>query len=103
MQYVRGSIPQCNFCRSDKKSLAKCHESCLLATWWQKMLYAIIYPGGPRSGFVWSFLYDPLRHTLPLKTRFLCQTQGWGIATILMNCDGLVGLDIATDNKIDRD
>ena len=57
------------------------------------------YPGGPRSGFVCSFLDD---YTLPLKTK-LCQTQGWGIATILMNCDGLVGLDIATDNKIDHD
>ena len=34
--FQRGSIPaQCNFCRSDKKSPAKCHEPCLLATWWR--------------------------------------------------------------------
>ena len=30
-------------------------------------------------------------YNLPLKTKF-CQTQSWGIATTLMNCDGLVGL-----------
>jgi len=75
VQYVRGSIPQCNFCRSDKKSLAKCRESCLLATWWQKMLYAIIY-GTQMKGD------QNLFHCSGTTFRCLCRRWCWEVCTL---------------------
>ena len=54
----RGSngFPTRNFCRSDKKSLAKCHEPCLLVTWWQKMLGAIMYVSQVKGDQNWFHL-----------------------------------------------
>ena len=100
VQYVRGSIPQCNFCRSDKKSLAKCHESCLLATWWQKMLYAIIYVTQMKGD-------QNLFHCSGTTFRCLCRRWCWEVCTLRWSlvqieiCVSVSGLQRVMDGWID--